>query len=65
MQEGKRVDVRYHHISKTLDMLSLNILVPKLGHYSLDGLTKGWVTHWWEDEAEGTTGKGSYPSVWV
>jgi len=42
------------------DMVSLNVLFPRLGHYSLDGLTKKWVNkqlddhlreQWWRRHA--------------
>ena len=62
VNEGRTVGVMYLHLWKTLDMVFLNILVPKLGQSSLDGLTKRWVKHQLDDEAESAVKKGSYPT---
>ena len=37
VQEGRRAAVVHRNFSKIFGMVSLNILLPKLGHYSLEG----------------------------
>ncbi|KAK4805584.1 hypothetical protein QYF61_009349 [Mycteria americana] len=59
--DGRTVHVIYLCCSKTSGMVSLNILVPLLCHYSLEGLTNTWVKHQLDDEAERAVVKGSYP----
>ena len=39
VQEGRIAAVVHRNFSKIFDMASLDILVPKLGHYSLEGQT--------------------------
>lgn len=46
------MDVIYLSFSKTFGMVSLNILLLTLGHYSLDAHRNRWVKHQVDDEAE-------------
>ena len=62
VQEGRRAAVVHRNFSKIFDMVSLNILVRKLGHYSLEGQTNRWVKDQLEDQAESAMVKGSYPT---
>ncbi|KAK4806492.1 hypothetical protein QYF61_021328 [Mycteria americana] len=52
VHEGRTVDVVHLSLSKACGMVSCNVLVPRLGHYSLDGSTNSWVKHQLDDEAE-------------
>jgi len=44
------------------DMVSLNVLFPRLGHYSLDELTKKWIKKQLDDQAERAVVKESCPT---
>ena len=56
------MDVGHLNFSKICDVFSLTILVPKLGHYVLEGQTNRWVKHQLDDRAEKAVVKGSYPT---
>ena len=62
VQEGRIAAVVHRNFSKIFDMVSLNILLPKLGHDSLEGQTNRWVKDQLEDQAESAMVKGSYPT---
>jgi len=46
VHEGRAVAVISLSFSETFDAVSLKILVPRIGHYSLDGETDGKNTSW-------------------
>ncbi|KAK4806013.1 hypothetical protein QYF61_006990 [Mycteria americana] len=62
VREERKAAIIYLNLGKTFGMVSLNIPVPKLGHYSLDGQTNRWVKDQLDDEAERAAVKGSYPT---
>ena len=62
VREGRSVAIVHLSLGQTFGMVSLNIPVPKLGHYSLDGQTNRWVKDQLDDEAERAAVKGSHPT---
>lgn len=62
VREGRTGDGICLSFTKTLDMVFLNVLVPQLGHCSLDGWRNRWAKHQLEAEAERAVVKGSYPT---
>ncbi|KAK4806086.1 hypothetical protein QYF61_010295 [Mycteria americana] len=52
VREERKATIIYLILGKNFGMVSLNIPVHKLGHYSLDGQTNRWVKDQLDDEAE-------------